>query len=57
MPKYKVTSTVADTYEIVVEAESQEVAYGLALDTDLDEWSYTGSLDLDNDIEEIEVGD
>ena len=53
MPIYKITLTMHETYELIVEAEDEDVAMQGARDTDMSEYKETGSITYDETIEEI----
>ena len=55
MPKYLITLTMHETYELLVEAENEEVAMQGVLDTDISEYTETGVITYDETIEEVEV--
>ena len=46
MPEYKVTAVKTDTFEIVVDAESNDEAIQIAQDTELD-WNNYSFIDSD----------
>lgn len=53
MPKYLVTLTMKETYTLEVEANTEDEALELARYEDLDEYEETGSVTLDETIEEL----
>lgn len=61
MPKYLITLTMHETYELLVEAENEEVAMQGARDTDISTYhshrlyTQTGVITYDETIEEAEV--
>ena len=55
MPKYKVTLTMKETYDLYVEAENEDEALDIARDTDVDEYEQVGVQTVDEDIVEVEA--
>jgi hypothetical protein len=55
MPKYKITLTMKETYDLYVEAENEDVALDIARDTDVDEYEQVGVQTVDEDIVEVEA--
>ena len=53
MNKYKVSLTIKEDYELIVEAATKELAHQIARDTDIDEYNPLGYITLSDEIEEI----
>jgi hypothetical protein len=55
MPKYKVTLTMKETYDLYVEAENEDEALDIARDTDVYEYEQVGVQTVDEDIVEVKA--
>jgi len=53
MNTYKVSLTIKEDYELIVQADSLELAHQIARDTDIDKWNPLGYITLSDEIEEI----
>lgn len=53
MPKYLFTLTMEETYELIVEADDEDMAWEIAESTDLDEMTETGNITSSFEMEEI----
>lgn len=53
MNTYKVSLTIKEDYELIVQADSLELAHQIARDTDIDEYNPLGYITLSDEIEEI----
>ena len=50
MKQYKVKLKMVEEYETIVEANSQDEAYHIATDMDIDEFDETGKITIDMEI-------
>jgi len=54
MPKYKVSLTIREEYELYVDAENEEAAQEIAREADIDEYEPMGYVTLSEEITEVQ---
>jgi hypothetical protein len=56
MGKYLITMVMKETYTLEVDAETEDKAFEFSREIDLAEWNETGSITIDETIEEVTNG-
>ena len=56
MGKYLITMVMKETYTLEVDADTEDKAFEISREIDLAEWDETGSITIDENIEEVSNG-